>query len=306
MEPMIRYPAVAESFYPSDPAELETCVADLLKNAPSDDLEDKRIKAIMVPHAGYDFSGLVAAAAYGTLRHRSFQTVLMMGDAHAYRFGGIALDGHETWESPLGRVPVNTDLAEKLRESCPEFIMYSNTAHYSDHILEVQLPFLQLSLKPGFTLLPMLFGENPPDIYHTAFKLLRDVLGPDDLVIASTDLSHYPSWNDACTVDRKTIRFIVQKDIQGLEKHVKETLQQGIAHEVTLFCGPDCIKTLLQLADHFGWQAKELSYANSGDTPLADKEAVVGYGAVAFYESYGNPPSLYDPVNTSGLSPDIS
>lgn len=306
METMIRYPAVAESFYPSDPAELETCVADLLKNAPPGDLEDKCIKAIMVPHAGYDFSGLVAAAAYGTLRHRSFQTVLMMGNAHAYRFGGIALDGHEAWESPLGRVPVNTDLAKKLCESCPEFIMYSNTAHYSDHILEVQLPFLQLSLKPGFTLLSMLFGENPPDIYHTAFKLLRDVLGPDDLVIASTDLSHYPSWNDACTIDRKTIRFIVQKDIQGLEKHAKETLQQGIAHEVTLFCGPDCIKTLLQLADHFGWQAKELSYANSGDTPLADKEAVVGYGAVAFYESYDNPPSLHDPVNTSGLSPEIS
>lgn len=284
MEPTIRYPAVAESFYPFDSAELKALVADLLKNAPADDLENRNIKAIMVPHAGYEFSGSVAAAAYSTLRHRSFQTVVIMGNAHAYRFDGVALDGHEIWESPLGRVPVNTALAKKLCEGYPELVMYSNTAHYSDHILEVQLPFLQLSLKPGFTILPLLFGEHPPDIYHTAVKLLLELLRPDDLIIASTDLSHYPPWNDAGAIDRETIHCIVRKNIGELERHARETLEKGIPHEVTLFCGPDGLKTLLQLAAHFGWEAKELSYANSGDVLPTDREAVVGYGAVVFYE----------------------
>ncbi len=284
MTPSIRHPAVAGSFYPSDPHELEALLKALLKSAPEKSAAQGNIKAIMVPHAGYRYSGRVAAAAYNALRHRSFQTVFIMGNAHAHLFEGIALDGNQSWMSPLGEVPLQTGLIEQLHREHPELVFLATRAHQRDHILEVQLPFLQHCLKPGFSIVPMLFGNNPPDIYRSAAAILETVLQQNDLVIVSTDLSHYPSYHDATTIDKQTLKHIVNKEREALDRHVQETLQQNIPNEETLFCGPDAVRTLLQLARHFGWEANLLCYANSGDSPGADRDAVVGYGAVEFHE----------------------
>ncbi len=282
MESTVRFPAAAGSFYPSDPSRLQTAVDDLLKTTCTE--HPGNIRALVVPHAGYRFSGATAAAAYSVLRNRPYKTVFIMGNTHAQCFEGIAIDGHHIWRSPLGDVPVNTALAVQLRDNYPELVSLSTTAHQSDHVLEVQLPFLQRSLSTGFSILPMLFGSNPGDIYQTSAKMLLTELGTDDLIIASTDLSHYPSMSDAVAIDRETMRYIVKKDIMGLEKHERETLQRHIPREVTLFCGPDGLKTVMLAADHLSLQATALHYTSSGDAPFADRESVVGYGAVAFHE----------------------
>ena len=285
MKHAIRHPAVSGSFYPSDKKELRSLVTGLLQNSPAGDIEKGSIRAIMVPHAGYSFSGGIAAMAYNTIRKLSCNTVFIVGNAHTHPFEGIALDCHEVWESPLGKVQVNTTLAEQLHTRYPELCFCSEAAHLSDHILEVQLPFIQCVLEQGYTILPLLFGINPPDTYDAAARIILGVLQPGDLFIASSDLSHYPSYRNANTIDRTTIEYIVNKDIHGLEQHKQTTLEKNVPHEETLFCGPDAIKTLMQLANLKNWKATMLCYANSGDAPFADKETVVGYGAVAFYES---------------------
>lgn len=306
MEHSTRHPAVSGSFYPSDPQKLRNLVNGFLRNAPAEHAENANTRAIIVPHAGYRFSGSTAATAYSILRNRSCKTVFLIGNAHYCPFEGIALDSNLLWESPLGRVRVNRSLAEELQGKHPELFFFSEPAHRPDHILEVQLPFIQCVLKRGFTILPMLFGKNPSDIYLTATTFLLDVLQPDDILIVSTDLSHYPSAHDASSIDRKTLDCIVKKDIPGLERHVRATMELNVPHEETLFCGPDAIKTLMRLALLEGWTAKPLRYANSGDGPFADKKAVVGYAAAAFNASSDDTPSLHDPVKTFSLSPDIS
>ena len=286
MKSAIRYPAVAESFYPSDSAELEKTVTNLLDDAPAPPaaLSDRTIRAIMVPHAGYSFSGKVAASAYRLLRGKSFDTVYLLGNAHAYIFDGVALDGHETWQSPLGKVLLNSTAAQKLQHMAPGLVTVLNIAHHSDHTLEVHIPFLQCTLKPGFRILPLLFGENPPDIYRKAAELLKETLGPEDLLVASTDLSHYPSYDDACGIDRKTLEHITAMDIEGLDRHVRKTMKRNIPHEDALFCGPDGLRTVLETAGRSGWQSREILYSNSGDAMFHDRDAVVGYGAVVFHD----------------------
>ncbi|MCW8797796.1 MAG: AmmeMemoRadiSam system protein B [Prosthecochloris sp.] len=285
MNENVRYPAVAESFYPSDRGELDTFLESILSESTATNNSEKAsIRALLVPHAGYAFSGRASAEAYSRLAGNQYRTVFILGNAHAYRFNGIALDTHHIWQSPLGRIPINMDAAEQFRTAAPRLIDYLDIAHHSDHVLEVQLPFLQKTLKTGFSILPILFGENAKDISLKTARILSDILQPDDLLIASSDLSHYPSYDDANAIDRKTLDAIVNIDMKGLERHVRNTMKQNVAHEDALFCGPDGLKTLLRIATQRGWTAEELAYCNSGDAEWRDRDAVVGYGSVAFYE----------------------
>ncbi|MBF0586417.1 AmmeMemoRadiSam system protein B [Prosthecochloris sp. N3] len=278
-----RHPAVAESFYPSDPQELDRQVTGLLADAPPKPHSDRQVKALVVPHAGYTFSGNIAAHAYKQIEHTSCRTAILLGNAHAYLFEGIALDNHENWQSPLGSVEVNLDKAERFRLAEPSLVHYLNIAHHSDHVLEVQIPFLQRSLAPGFSILPVLFGENPKNIVRKTADILDSLLETEDLIIASSDLSHFPSYQDANDIDRQSMDYIAALDVRGLERHVRATMQKNIPHEDALFCGPDGLNVLLEIAIRNNWKAEILSYCNSGDATWQDREAVVGYGAIMFY-----------------------
>ncbi len=285
MHENVRYPAVAESFYPSDPGELDRFLESMLSESANKRQNKPAIRALLVPHAGYAFSGMTAAEAYSRIKGTHYRTVFILGNAHAYRFDGIALDSHHFWQSPLGRVRLNMEASEQFRTAAPEIIDYLDIAHHSDHVLEVQLPFLQKTIPGEFSILPVLFGRNAQDISLETSRILSNILQPDDLIIASSDLSHYPSYHDANTIDRKTLDYIVNIDIKGLERHVRNTMKQNIPHEDALFCGPDALKTLLHIAAAKGWKAEQLDYCNSGDGEWQDKEAVVGYGAMVFYEA---------------------
>ena len=279
----IREPAVAGQFYSGDESRLDYDINKYLKQATAPDKAGD-IRAIMVPHAGYDFSAPVAAYAYKRLEGKKVNTVVIISNAHAAYFTGIALDPDDAWRTPLGLVPVDKALSEKLVNASPD-INYNATAHASDHTLEVQLPFLQTVLASNFKIVPILYGGIGKNDYEELAKLLYDNLGPDDLVIVSSDMSHYPAYADANRVDSGTLERVKSLDTEALTAYVDQVESERVANEETLLCGIDAVKTVMALAKRAGWQAEIMKYANSGDTKSGDKTRVVGYGAVVFNQS---------------------
>ena len=305
-----RQPAVAGQFYPSDRGELRIIIDNYLKEAkipphhfksplpplsrgnPQGGIE--WAKALIVPHAGYVFSGLVAAHAYKAIQDRKIETVVIICNSHTAYFDGIAVDDSLFWRTPLGEVEVDKKLAEKFAELDGD-IKFNSEAHKAEHSLEVQLPFLQMVLQDGFKIVPLLFGNAKRDGYKKLAVALAKNLGDDDLVVISSDMSHYPSYEDANKIDNETLKIIRKGGIEELEAHIAEVENKNIPNEQTLLCGIDGVKTIMELANILGWRAEILKYANSGDAPVGDptslklrgasKESVVGYGAVVFAES---------------------
>lgn len=279
---VIRKPAVAGQFYPADALLLKKKINDYLEFA-SQGLElTLNLKAIMVPHAGYDYSGLVAASAYSQVKGRKIKTVILICNSHTDYFPGAAIDKSDAWETPLGLVPVDHDLAMRFVESS-NLIKFNSEVHTSDHTLEVQLPFLQTVLKDGFKIVPIVFGNTGDGAYLALAKALADNLEENDLVIVSTDLSHYPSYEDAKRIDKQTLEKIKSGDIKVLEEHIRIIESKEAANLQTLCCGIDGVKTLMALASKLNWeQAEILKYLNSGDVEIGDKSRVVGYASVVF------------------------
>lgn len=284
MQPNVRNPAVAGVFYPIDPAEINAMLARLFGHDQAEAPEPAP-KALIAPHAGWSFSGAVAAAAYRNIRHSAIHTIVLLGNAHASLFDGIALDPHVAWRTPLGDVPLDKTMRSKLIELYPECYHESGTAHRRDHILEVQLPFLQYILRPGFNILPLLFGQNPEGGYRRCAEDLLSVMSDADLIVASSDLSHYPADDDARDIDLATLRLLAAIDITGLELHESTIMRKGIPGLETPFCGPDAVKAVLEIARRRKWRGEVIAYRNSGDAEEGDRTAVVGYGAVVFRES---------------------
>ncbi len=284
----IRQPVVAGGFYPANTNRLSFKIKEYLKaaekNLPSA-VKEMEIKAIIAPHAGYDFSGPVAAHSYATIDGQKFDTVIIICNSHTAYFPGIAVDDHDAWQTPLGTVVVNKELAEKIVKSS-DVIRFNNQVHLADHSLEVQLPFLQTVLSGDFKIVPILFGNIHNKNYEELAKILAHNLGPHDLIVVSTDMSHYPAYDDAVRIDRQTLAAIASGSISLLEEHIQKVESEGVPNEETLLCGIDGVKTIMSLSRMLDWNKIEiLHYANSGDVPISDKDRVVGYGAVAFGQS---------------------
>lgn len=246
--------------------------------------KNENIKAIIVPHAGYVFSGDVAALAYKQLEGESFNNIFIICNAHAEYFSGIKVDGHDFWETPLGKVQVNFDLVKKIT-SLEDNISIDNSVNEKDHTLEVQIPFLQKVLKNDFKIVPILFGNNFEEGYKKLSEILSSIIKENDLIVVSSDMSHYPEYEDANRIDKKTLEIIETGDIKGLEEYIDDTMKQKIKNEDTLLCGIDGIKTVLEMRNSLSWSNIEvLQYANSGDVEIGDKSQVVGYGSVIIYD----------------------
>lgn len=277
----IRKSAVAGQFYPSDASDLRFKINKYLGEASKNELNGE-IKAIIAPHAGYDFSALVAAYGFKLLDGRKVNTVIIIGNSHSTYFDGIAVDESDAWETPLGIVEVNIELAEKL-VNADNSIIFDKEAHKNEHSLEVELPFLQIVLEKGFKIVPILFGNSHNNDYKKLAKILVDNLGRDDIIIVSTDMSHYPSYEDANKIDKNTLDMIKLGDAFQLENYINEVESQDIKGEQTLLCGVDGVKTIIELYNLLKWnEIKILKYANSGDMEIGDKKSVVGYGSVSF------------------------
>lgn len=277
----IRLPLAAGRFYPADKDELKNKIKEYLSARPEQKVNGD-LKAIMVPHAGYEFSGSVAAFAYKLLADKEIGTAVIICNSHSAYFPGVALPENDAWQTPLGLVEIDQELAKKLADS-DKTIKYNRQVFASDdQTLEVQLPFLQTVLKNDFKILPIFFGNTDDDSYKKLAQALTENLGENDIVIASSDMSHYPAYEDANRIDRQTLALIKTANISQLEKWVKEVGNQNIPNEQTILCGIDGVKTIMEIANLLNWQGEILQYANSGDSHFGGKDSVVGYGAIGF------------------------
>ncbi|MFH1782618.1 MAG: AmmeMemoRadiSam system protein B [Candidatus Omnitrophota bacterium] len=279
----IRGPAVSGAFYPKDRDELKSTIARFLNSADKVNV-DGNIKGIMVPHAGYVYSGKVQAEAYKQLEGRDIKRAIIMCNSHTSYFEGIALDPNDKWLTPLGEVEVDKEFSSRLVASS-DIIRFNESVHLKDHTIEVQLPFLQFLFGKDIKIVPILFGTSLDSSYKELSKILSESLEEGDLLIASTDMSHYPKYEDANEIDRSTLDFVKEKNILGLESHIENIKDSNIPGEDTLCCGMNGVKTLMEVSDTLAWEGKVLKYANSGDVVFGDKRKVVGYGSVLFYSS---------------------
>jgi len=258
----IRPSAVAGQFYPADAAQLRSEVSGMLAGA---DTDAPAPKAIIAPHAGYIYSGPIAASAYKSLLPVSgrISRVVLLGPDHRVGFRGMALSSADAWQTPLGTVALERDAATLLQD-LPQVQVFDE-AHRLEHSLEVQLPFLQQVLGT-FTLLPIVVGVATTD--EVAAVLERLWGGDETLIVVSSDLSHYHDYATAKRMDAEASRSI--EALHPLE------LDDAQA------CGHNPVRGLLQAAARHGLQAETLDLRNSGDT-AGSRDRVVGYGAYAFH-----------------------
>lgn len=273
--PSVRPPAVAGTFYPAHPPELQTTIAGLCGLAPADPEGLPSLKALIVPHAGYRYSGAVAGTAYARLarvRDR-IRRVVLLGPVHRVAVRGLALPGVDAMSTPLGTIPLDSEAIETLVD-LPQ-VVTSPAAHAQEHSLEVHLPFLQETLADGFRIVPLAVGDaNPAEVAEVLDHLWG---GPETLIVVSSDLSHYLPYPVAVREDRATADDIL-------------ALDPGIDHAHA--CGATPVNGLLAAARAHGLQAELLDLRNSGDT-AGDKSRVVGYASFAFREGPApKPPDL--------------
>jgi len=308
-EENVRKAAVAGGFYPGDKASLEKYVDTLLRQADPPEIKEP-IRAIMVPHAGYVYSGPVAAYAYKELEGRDIRTVILICNSNRHFLDGIAVYEKGSYETPLGRVPIDEEKIKQLLASSPK-ILSRPTMHEGDHVLEVQLPFLQRVLK-DFKIIPLIFGSNDPALSKILADALTNIIDDKTLIVASTDMSHYPPYEKASKADRETLQAVTTGKADALDAILEQHASEGIPNAETFMCGVSGVRTVLLLGQTLGPTTPVyLQYANSGDSPAGDKRNVVGYGAVAFVAKQGAMPAALPPVemerkdvsDESGLAP---
>ncbi len=265
-EKEIRRPAVAGAFYPGNRLLLQKQVDGFLSKVKRVELEGELV-ALIAPHAGYIYSGPVAAYSYKQLEGKNFDTVILIGPSHYIGFAGASVYDHGSYQTPLGLVEVDSDLANKIIAQ-DESIRYIPQAHLREHSLEVQLPFLQRILK-DFRILPILISDPSLKNCQTlADTIAKNIEGKKVLIVASTDLSHYQPYSKACQLDRITLDAIL-------------TLNPEEVAKKSDMCGKAAVLTTIMVAKRLGAdKATALKYLNSGDT-AGPKDGVVGYGAVA-------------------------
>ncbi|MDP6685366.1 MAG: AmmeMemoRadiSam system protein B, partial [Candidatus Omnitrophota bacterium] len=279
-----RKPAVSGAFYSSDKEALERDIKSYLENVEESPVDGK-VLAIIVPHAGYAYSGQVAAHGFKHLEGRKVRTVVLMCNSHTAHFRGAAIDEASAWETPLGTVKLDKSLAKKLVKS-DERIQFNGEVHKKDHSLEVEIPFLQTVLKGDFKIVPILFGNMQDYTYKTMAELLYKNLGKDDIIVVSTDMSHYPRYEDSAIIDPKTAEYIEKGDVLGLEAHIVDIVGKKVSGEQTLCCGLDGIRTVMEYSNLVERaKFKFLKYANSGDAIIGDRARVVGYVSMVLYAS---------------------
>lgn len=276
---LVRLPAVAGQFYPAEESEAREQIEGFLAEASSTSSWPPQI--IIVPHAGWQYSGPIAAESFSLIRGGDFEQVVLLGTTHRVPTDKIALDDHDFWQTPLGKVPINKDLINDLADQ--EIIVIDRDIHRDDHVLEVELPFLQATLS-DFSLVPVLIGQvRDADLLTLAQKLAQILANdPKTLLVVSSDLSHYPDQETARVADGKTLAAIVSGRREEFDQTLADLESQYPAVE-TFACGTDAIRVALLVADKIGLrEAKILGKGDSGAIS-GQTEAVVGYGAVAFW-----------------------
>lgn len=268
----IRHSVIAGTWYPGDRHRLSSAIETYLAASPAFPLGGT-LRALIVPHAGYRYSGAVAARAYRQLKGSGFTRVILVGPSHYMAFDGVSINLQTAYDTPLGRVPVDTKLARDILSSRPDF-RWIRQAHAKEHALEIQLPFLQTVLG-HFQIVPIIMGRQD---YTTAERLARVLAAlvrgkTDTLILASSDLSHYHPAREAKVLDACFAAHVLALDAKGLAS--------DLAAGKTEACGGGPVVTIMIAAKLLGaTKAVILDQANSGDV-TGDQSRVVGYLSAA-------------------------
>ena len=278
-----RPPAVAGQFYPADKAELQRSLADLFaRAAPSRHLSD--VVALIVPHAGYVFSGEVAASGYRQIdAGRAYDNIFIIGPSHHVGFDGASVYTEGDFLMPLGTVKVNRRLGEQLVKDNSVFSKRMD-AHAQEHSVEVQIPFLQYILKKEFRIVPIVINAGDASTCRRVADALRPYMNGKNLFVISSDFSHYPAYDDAVRVDKATQEAIVSGSPEKLIRTLEKNGEAGIPNLATSLCGWPAVLTLLYMTAGTDAVFTPIEYKNSGDSGLTDKRQVVGYWAIAISE----------------------
>jgi AmmeMemoRadiSam system protein B len=259
---------VAGQFYPAAPQKLRDVVARCLDEADTAPAPE-RVSVVVAPHAGYPYSGPTAGCAFRRIRGMSPRRVVLLGPSHHFRFRGVSLYTDGAFENPIGSVPVDSafmgGLARRFGNTCPE-------AHGPEHALEVELPFLQTVLAQDFTIVPVLFGDYPAQEHNALAEFLAEHLDPGDLMLASTDLSHFLTEPEANQIDRHSLDAVLAGDPQNLATGLREgsfSLCGGTAVVVALAAA-----NLREARCRAEWDYRTSAWATG------DPSRVVGYGGL--------------------------
>lgn len=264
-----RNPAVAGQFYPKDPATLLAHVTMYIEQSKVEPAKGKVI-AIIAPHAGYIYSGPTAGYSFARIRGKKINRAVLIGRSHRFIFDGLGLSEFTSFITPLGEFPIDISFYETLKTQFP---CVTNQAHTNEHCLEVLLPFLYASVGI-IPIVPILLGNEPSLKHFNWGNKLSDLVNEEDIVIASTDLSHYLSEESANSIDLNTIEKISQKN--------PEPLIEGLREETCSMCGAPAVLMAMGFAQSFGdYIVNVLNYTTSGKTS-GDYSAVVGYTAITF------------------------
>jgi MEMO1 family protein len=273
----------AGRFYSADPTALTKSLAELFKMAKAK--TTKNVWALISPHAGYVYSGEVAASGFNQIDpDATFDNVFIIASSHQMRFDGASIYHKGDYLTPLGRVKVNSELASALVREHGVF-GFRKDAHLNEHSLEVQLPFLQFHLKNKFQIVPILIGTQDIAECVEIADALKPYFNDRNLFVISSDLSHYPAYADAKIVDRKTVKAIVSNSISNLQDAMRLNKETCVSDLATSLCGWSSVFALLNLTqDRSGLGFKEIQYMNSGDQDFGDKSSVVGYSSIVIFD----------------------
>ena len=271
----VRNAVVAGSFYDSDPENLRRQVDSLLNEEKAPKLKGL-IRGLVSPHAGYMYSGSVAAAAYRILKGSTYEAVLLVGPSHREYFNGVTIYPGDAYQTPLGQIPINNEFRTALLSQSP-IIQLSEAGHRAEHCLEVQLPFLQRVLG-DFSIVPMIIGNQTKECCLNLGNAIAVAARKRNvLLVASSDLSHYHPYDDAVSLDRQVIRHV-----EAFDEH---ELMDRIDNEQVEACGGGPVVAVMHASKLLGANRSHvLVYRNSGDV-TGDKTAVVGYCSAAFLQT---------------------
>jgi hypothetical protein len=268
----VRKSVIAGSWYPGNPSVLRKNIEDYFKAVPEVDASGE-VVGLISPHAGYMYSGQVAAHAYKLVRGRTYDAVIVIGPSHRVAFHGVSVLSRGGYETPLGIVPVAEDLADKVK-SAGTVVADIPQAHLQEHSVEIQLPFLQVCLG-AFSFLPLVMGDQDKMTCHELARQIGDAIKDQKiLLVGSSDLSHFYHYNTAKKMDATVVEHLKQSNADGL----LQDLNDGVVEA----CGGGPIAVVMLVAKQLkADKAYFLKYANSGDV-TGDKSSVVGYAAAVF------------------------
>jgi AmmeMemoRadiSam system protein B/AmmeMemoRadiSam system protein A len=281
LDPADRQAVFAGSFYPASKHALESQLQRLFQTARAAQTEGK-VQSLIVPHAGYDYSGVVAASGYKSIpADTPYENIFIIASSHREQFNGFSIYPSGSYVTPLGKAKVNSEIASSLISDNRD-IIYNEKAHDREHSIEVQIPYIQYHFKELPPIVPIVMGSSSLAGARELATALMPYFKPENLFIISSDFSHYPSYNEAIRIDKKTADAILTKDPETFYNALRKSNSEGVRNLATPSCGWSSIMTMLYMADRReDMGLLPVLYQNSGDSKIGDKERVVGYWAIA-------------------------